>query len=172
MVTCCIEEYVARRKKEDKLNEFDLNARTQNMKLCVDYVFEYFNYYLNITEIESLTAKLQRPNLIVLPELSLCSYMGSDAIWKYADENSQLTSEWAMEIAKKNNIYIAIGFLEKSEGDYYNSYLIADKSKVYGIVSKSEGESYIFKCGDFNNIISTPLGEVTVGICYDSRRRQ
>lgn len=26
-----IEEYIARRKKEDKLNEFDLDARTQNM---------------------------------------------------------------------------------------------------------------------------------------------
>lgn len=47
-----IEEYIVRRKKEDKLNEFDLDARTQNMKLCVDYVFEYFNNYLNITEAE------------------------------------------------------------------------------------------------------------------------
>ena len=121
--------------------------------------------------IESLAAKLQHPDLIVLPELSLCSYMGSDAIWKYADKNSQLTSEWAMEIAEKYNTYIAVGFLEKSEGDYYNSYLIADKNKVYGIVRKSEGESYIFKRGDFNNIISTPFGEVAVGICYDSRRR-
>lgn len=37
-----IEEYIARTKKEDKLNEFDLDARTQNMKICVDYVFEYF----------------------------------------------------------------------------------------------------------------------------------
>ncbi|WKY43285.1 hypothetical protein Q5O14_11530 [Eubacteriaceae bacterium ES2] len=29
-----IEEYIARRKKEDKLNEFYLKARTQNMKIC------------------------------------------------------------------------------------------------------------------------------------------
>ncbi|MDF2891624.1 MAG: hypothetical protein K0R80_1991 [Clostridia bacterium] len=121
--------------------------------------------------IESLVAKLQRPDLIVLPELSLCSYMGSDAIWKYADENSQITSEWAMEIAEKYNTYIAVGFIEKSEGDFYNSYLIADKSKGYGIVRKSEAESYIFKRGEFNNIISTPFGNVAVGICYDSRRR-
>lgn len=121
--------------------------------------------------IESLVAKLQRPDLIVLPELSICSYMGSDSIWKYADEDSKITSEWAMKIAEKYNTYIAVGFLEKSEGDFYNSYLIADKSKVYGIVRKSEGESYIFKRGDFNNIVSTPFGEVAIGICYDSRRR-
>lgn len=121
--------------------------------------------------IESLIAKLQSPDLIVLPELALCSYMGSDAIWKYADENSQMTSVWAMQIAEKYNTYIAVGYLEKYKGDYYNSYLIADKSKVYGIVRKSEGESYIFKRGDFNNIISTPFGEVGVAICYDSRRK-
>ena len=47
-----IEEYISRRKKEDGLNEFDLKDRSQNMKLCVDYVFEYFNNYLNITEAE------------------------------------------------------------------------------------------------------------------------
>lgn len=121
--------------------------------------------------IESLIAKLQRPDLIVLPELSLCSYMGSDAIWKYADDNSQMTSDWAMKIAEKYNTCIAVGFLEKFEGDFYNSYLIADKCKVHGIVRKSEGESYIFKRGNFSNIISTPFGAVGVGICYDSRRK-
>ena len=42
-------------KKEDRLNEFDMEARTQNMKICVDYVFEYFNNYLNITEAEEKT---------------------------------------------------------------------------------------------------------------------
>jgi len=50
-----IEEYIARRKKEDRLNEFDADARTNNMKVCVDYVFEYFNNYLNITEAEERT---------------------------------------------------------------------------------------------------------------------
>ena len=40
-----------------------------------------------------------------------------------------------------------------------------------GIIRKSEGEAYIFKRGDFPNIITAPFGEVAVGICYDSRRR-
>ena len=93
--------------------------------------------------IESLVAKLQRPDLIVLPELSICSYMGSDSIWKYADEDSKITSEWAMKIAEKYNTYIAVGFLEKSEGDFYNSYLIADKSKVYGSEKKRRRVLYI-----------------------------
>lgn len=50
-----IEEYISRRKKEDKFNEFDMDTHTQNMKICVDYVFEYFNNYLNITEAEEKT---------------------------------------------------------------------------------------------------------------------
>ena len=51
-----IEEYIARRKKEDGIEEFDLNARADNMRICVNYVFEYFNNYLNITEAEERTA--------------------------------------------------------------------------------------------------------------------
>lgn len=50
-----IEGYIARRKKEDRLNEFDMQARINNMKLCVDYVFEYFNNYLNVSEAKGKT---------------------------------------------------------------------------------------------------------------------
>jgi hypothetical protein len=50
-----IEEYIVRRKKEDKLDEFDTNQRAENMRICVNYVFEYFNNYLNITEAEERT---------------------------------------------------------------------------------------------------------------------
>ncbi|MDD2509913.1 MAG: hypothetical protein PHP26_01655 [Syntrophomonas sp.] len=51
-----IEEYIARRKKEDRLDEYDVNQRADNLKNCVNYVFEYFNNYLNITEAEEKTA--------------------------------------------------------------------------------------------------------------------
>lgn len=50
-----IEGYIARRKKEDRLNEFDIDARNENMRVCVNYVFEYFNNYLDITEADEKT---------------------------------------------------------------------------------------------------------------------
>ncbi|MBU8852757.1 hypothetical protein [Priestia megaterium] len=50
-----IEEYIARRKKEDKLNEFDNECLQENMKNCVNYVFEYFNQYLDIKKMEEQT---------------------------------------------------------------------------------------------------------------------
>lgn len=121
--------------------------------------------------IEALIAKTTAPDLIVLPELALCSYMGSTEIWQYADEDSTDTSKWAIAMAEKYHTYIAVGYLEKNNSDYYNSYLIADGNKVYGIVRKSEGEAFIFKRGDFSHIISTPLGNIAVAICYDARRK-
>ncbi len=39
--------------------------------------------------IEGLIARLPDPELVVLPELALCSYMASPAIWKYADESGR-----------------------------------------------------------------------------------
>lgn len=121
--------------------------------------------------IENLIAKTSKPDLIVLPELALCSYMGSTEIWQYSDKDSINTGKWSVEMAKKYHTYIAVGYLERSGGEYYNSYLIADENKVYGIVRKSEGESFIFKRGDFPHIIQTPLGNIAVAICYDARRK-
>ena len=51
-----IEEYIAQRKREDSLNEFDADLRIDNMRMIVNYVFEFFNNYINITPEEEKTA--------------------------------------------------------------------------------------------------------------------
>ncbi|MGN1387994.1 MAG: carbon-nitrogen hydrolase family protein [Bacillus sp. (in: firmicutes)] len=122
--------------------------------------------------IETLIAKLDYPDLVVLPELALCSYIGNETIWQYADLESADTSDWAMNIAAKYKTYIGVGYLEKAGDEYFNSYMIAGDSQVYGTVRKCEGESFLFKRGDFNHIIETPFGNVAVGICYDARRKR
>lgn len=50
-----IEEYIAKRKKEDKLNEFDINKRLENIRICTNYIFEYFHHYLDIIEVDQNT---------------------------------------------------------------------------------------------------------------------
>lgn len=50
-----IEEYIAKRKKEENMDEFDLAERQNNIRLCVDFVFEYFNSYLDAPEEEVKT---------------------------------------------------------------------------------------------------------------------
>lgn len=42
-----LEEYILKRKAEDGINEYDLEKRTENTRICVNYVFEYFNNYLD-----------------------------------------------------------------------------------------------------------------------------
>lgn len=124
-----------------------------------------------MAHIESLMEGLVDPDLVVLPELALPSYMGSDAIWAYADRDSAQTATWAMETARRFRTTVAVGYVEAAESDIYNAYLIADGDKVHGIVRKSEGESYLYKRGDFPSIIHTPFGPVAVAICYDARRK-
>ena len=121
--------------------------------------------------IEGLIAQLPAPDLVVLPELALCSYMASQEMWQYADDRGCDASAWAVEMAQNYGTYLGVGYLDFEDGDYFNRYLIAGPEGVCGIVSKSEGESAVFKRGDFGSIIATPFGNVGVGICYDSRRK-
>lgn len=121
--------------------------------------------------IDGLIARLPSPDLVVLPELALCSYMASQEIWRYADDRSKDTSEWSVRMARKYNTFIGVGYLDKENDDYFNRYMISGPDGVCGFVSKSEGESAVFKRGDFGSVIMTPFGNVGVAICFDSRRR-
>lgn len=121
--------------------------------------------------IESLISALPSPDLVLLPEMAICSYMASQAAWKYADDCSKDTSAWAMKMAEKHHTFIGVGYIDYENGDYFNRYMIADEKQVYGIITKSEGESAVFKRGWFDNIIKTPFGNVAIAICYDARRR-
>lgn len=121
--------------------------------------------------IESLISVLPSPDLVLLPELALCSYMPSQAVWKYADNCSEDTSAWATSMAERYHTYLGVGYLDFENGDFFNRYMIAGKEQVYGIVTKSEGESAVFKRGWFDHVIATPFGNVAVAICYDARRR-
>ena len=121
--------------------------------------------------IEGLIGKLPSPGLVVLPELALCSYMASREIWKYADDRGRDASAWAVSMAARYRTFIGAGYLDREDGDYYNRYLIAGPDGVFGTVTKSEGESAVFKRGSFGSVIDTPFGKVGVAICYDSRRK-
>lgn len=121
--------------------------------------------------IESLISKLPNPDLVLLPELAIPSYMPNYKIWEYADESSEMTIRWSMEMARKYNCLIGVGYIDYENGNYYNRYLIADENQVYGIITKSEAEAAVFKRGWFDNVIKTPFGNVAIGICYDSKRK-
>lgn len=51
-----LEEYIAKRKTEDGMNEFDSLQKMSNIRSCIDYIFEYFDQYLPIQGAEKRTA--------------------------------------------------------------------------------------------------------------------
>jgi len=51
-----LEEYIYKRKKEDGINEYDFENRSDNTRICVNYVFEYFNNYLTTNPMDEKTA--------------------------------------------------------------------------------------------------------------------
>lgn len=150
-----IEEYLSRRKKEDQLNEFSLEARMENMKTCVNYVFEYFNQYLDITKMEEQT---------VLNDERLEKY--KKTITQYDIE----IQEWLINIFDEYNKQLnrsIISFLKKDELFYLYSSDSEFRSSSYECYAqlvkknpflKDQTEMLFLFIKDYHEIQSQPSG--------------
>lgn len=78
-----IEQYIAQRKKTDKLNEFDFKNHTENMSAVMKYVMEYFNIYLNPEEYDYETVKLEQTALKIEREVAGAFPKSKDFIVTY-----------------------------------------------------------------------------------------
>lgn len=90
-----IEEYIAKRKKEDNLNEFNKEKRIENIKSCIDYIFEYYNNYLEINKIDENT---------VLNNEKIEKYR------KYVSDYNEEVQDWLVDIFEEyeNNMNVII----------------------------------------------------------------
>lgn len=114
-------------------------------------------------------AREEGAQLAVLPELSCCGYIPNQDIWQFAEGREGPCVRWAADLAGKLAMHIGAGFLEFDGADYYNSYFIANPlGGIDGIVRKTNAESYCFRSFSGENIISTALGRIGVGICADN----
>lgn len=55
-----LEEYITKRKKEDKIDEFDFKKHSENMASIIKYVTDYFNNYLNLEDYDYERVKTQQ----------------------------------------------------------------------------------------------------------------
>lgn len=55
-----IEDYIASRKKKEKIDEFDFQNHSENMATVIQYVTDYFNQYLNLEEYSYEQVKTQQ----------------------------------------------------------------------------------------------------------------
>jgi hypothetical protein len=74
-----LEEYIEKRKSEDCINEFDSSQKINNIRICIDYIFEYYDQYLPLQGTEKRTVaeneKLQKY------EKTLKEYSENIIIW-------------------------------------------------------------------------------------------
>ena len=47
-----IEEYLKKRKTDEKINEFDFEKKSENLQIFINYVIEYFNTYVDIDQLK------------------------------------------------------------------------------------------------------------------------
>ena len=122
---------------------------------------------------EKLIEKAVSPGseFIVFPELASCGYIPNEAIWYHAETNEGKTPLWTVQMAKKYNVYLGMGYIETDEKDFYNSYIIVSKKgDILGNIRKWKTEVHLFKSVFENNIVETEFGKVAVGICADNHQ--
>lgn len=124
---------------------------------------------LAVAEHYLILARKEGAQLAVLPELSCCGYIPNQDIWQFAEDREGPSVRWAADLAEKLGMHIGAGFLEFDGANYYNSYFIANpRGGIDGIVRKTNVESYCFRSFSGENVISTALGRIGVGICADN----
>lgn len=55
-----IEDFIQKKKKEDKINEFDISKHSENLSAIIKFVMEYFNSYLDMETIDDERAKTEQ----------------------------------------------------------------------------------------------------------------
>ncbi|MDR3629956.1 MAG: carbon-nitrogen hydrolase family protein [Desulfocapsaceae bacterium] len=114
-------------------------------------------------------------NLILLPEFALAGYLYTDAFWDMAEPLKGRTYNWQKGLSEKFGVYIGICILERSENDFYDTFLLTGPGKndvwTHRKIEAPSYESYLFKGAGLNNsVFDTPIGRIGVAICFDSAK--
>lgn len=102
-----LEEYIIKRKREDGINEFDLEKRMENTRICVNYIFEYFNNYLDTCPADEKT---------VLHEQK------ADRYRKMLSKYSQDVQDWLVSLYSSQGKYLHKHLMNLIDDDYFLLY--------------------------------------------------
>jgi predicted amidohydrolase len=107
------------------------------------------------------SAAAQGAQLIVLPELFSCGYVGNEDIWRLAERPNGATVQWLAQMARRLDVYIGGGHPEFAGSDVLNVFtLAAPRGAITGRARKSEAEAYVFRRGRGVHVIDTALGRI------------
>ena len=130
-----------------------------------------------ISQIEGITSR-DNVDLIVFPELATTGYECSDLYGELSEPFPQGESiKIFEEQAKKYNVHIIFGFVEKAEKNgkpvlYNTAVLISNQGKALGTYRKSHlvdgEETRYFEKGTEYNVFDTSIGKIGIMICWDT----
>lgn len=133
----------------------------------------------NIRKIERYVkqAKKKRANLIVFPELALTGYVCRDLVYELAEPIPGPSVSRLEAIAKRENMHIVLGMLEKSSKAkavlHNTAVLISPKGflgkyqKMYLPTHSVFEEKRYFRGGYQTPVFDTSIGKLGLIICYD-----
>ena len=111
-------------------------------------------------------------SLVVLPELTPCGYVLTEAIWDSAEPANGRSVAWLQDTARRHRIYLGMSYLEAEADHFFNTFVLAGPSgEICGTVRKNppaSAEAYFFATGSGPHFIDTPIGRVGVSICYEA----
>ena len=102
-----LEEYVIKRKREAGINEINLKKRMENPLICVNYIFEYFNNYLDTRPADEKTA---------LHEQKVDKYR------KILSQYSPEVQDWLISLYSSYGKYIHKHLMNLLNDDYFLLY--------------------------------------------------
>lgn len=127
----------------------------------------------NLTIIEENIDNSNDIELLVLPELALTGYTFEDSEEAYSlsEEIGDKLTEELINIARKKDIKMAVGFLEREGKHLYNSSILLGRDGIIGVYRKVHlfrEEKAIFKAGN-NGFPVFEVGTAKVGllVCFD-----
>ncbi len=122
-------------------------------------------------------AKEKRASLIVFPELALTGYVCRDRVYELAETIPGPSVHRIEAIAKKEDMHIVLGMLEKSskaKAVLYNTAVLISPEGFIGKYQKMHlpthsvfEEKRYFRCGYQTPVFDTPIGKLGLIICYD-----
>ena len=133
----------------------------------------------NIRKIERYVkqAKKKRANLIVFPELALTGYVCRDLVYELAEPIPGPSVHRLEAIAKRENMHIVLGMLEKSskaKAVLHNTAVLISPKGFLGKYQKMHlpthsvfEEKRYFRGGYQTPVFDTSIGKLGLIICYD-----
>jgi len=110
--------------------------------------------------------------LILLPELMSTGYIFSTAIWDAAECKNGPTEKWMKSSSARLGVWLGTSYLEADGEDFFNTFVLtAPNGKIAGRVRKQKPagpEAFFFRGDTGSHTISTKLGKIGVGICYEN----